>query len=525
MSNFLSINQIKQFLLKTIDSSYEDLDYQQIATNLISELESSVHEDLDKRTLYTGRDITDLRNYLIELVRSTTDKWTDFNESDTGMVLLELISGIGDMLGFYLDKNTKECYITDVKQRKNGAAILKLIGYHMSLTKSFVTTGRFVIPDELEDEDITIPAYTQVSALLADKSRIYYATLDTVEIPNGETVVEVPLTQGEVNILEIRVSELRNNSRINILSGDIAEGTMNLIIDGEEWEQVPDVLIDDIPGRKYSLFEDKECKPYVIFHNSYKDYLPADDSTVAVFKFLTSSGPDGYIREGLISDVDTPIYVGNNNISSAIEVTNTEASSGGSERETLDHARINAPNQLAMLGKAIILQDYQDMASRLPGVAKCKALDWSVDNGRYVEVPYQVDLYVVPEGSYDLSRQQAAEISSYFIEGNRSVSSIHLNVKGANYVTIDVSLVVHTTASSKNNQVLENNLISLIRKNFSAANLEFGFSIRSSNIISLVESSNSKISYVELISPAASVPLDLTQFPRLDDIDITIINE
>ena len=524
MSNFFSIEQIKQFILKNVDSTYEGLDSQQIATNLIARLSSLSSESDDKRTLYTGRDITDLRNYLIKLVQDTTDKWTDFNESDVGMVILELISGIGDMLGFYLDKNTKECYITDVKQRKNGAAILKLIGYNLSLTKSFVTTGRFVLPDELVDSNITIPAYTQVSAILPDKSRIYYATLDTIEIPEGDTSIETPLTQGEVNTLVLKVSELRKNSKINILAEDIAEGTISLDIGGEEWELVPDVLLDDQPGRKYSLFEDKNCKPYIIMHSSYENYLPADDSAVVTFKFLTSLGSKGYIREGLISYIDTPIYLGNEDISTSIEVTNIEASSGGSDRETLDHARVNAPNQLAMLGKAIILQDYQDMASRLPGIAKCKAIDWSIDHGRYVAVPYQVDLYVVPVGSYELSSQQAKEITDYFAD-RRKQASIQLNVRKPNYVDINISLIVHTNASSKNNQLLENMIIALLKTTFIAENLEFGFNIRSSNIISLIENSDRRINYIELLSPTDNIPLDLTQFPRLGKIDITIIND
>ena len=113
-----------------------------------------------------------------------TDKWTDFNESDTGMVLVELMAGLADMLGFYLDKSTLECYITSVKQRKNGAGILALIGYKMKMTNSCVTTGRFVLP-KVYEEDVVIPRYTQVTAVLADKSEIKYATQYAVLVPVG----------------------------------------------------------------------------------------------------------------------------------------------------------------------------------------------------------------------------------------------------------------------------------------------------------------------------------------------------
>ena len=52
---------------------------------------------------YTGRDIVSIRKELINTIPTLTDKWTDFNESDLGMVLIELMAGVQDMQNFYLD--------------------------------------------------------------------------------------------------------------------------------------------------------------------------------------------------------------------------------------------------------------------------------------------------------------------------------------------------------------------------------------------------------------------------------------
>lgn len=521
MNNFLSLDQVKDLLMKNVTPDFEAMKSDEMLSTLLASVDSLKEEPLDKRTLYTGRDISDVRDYLVNKVIELTDKWSDFNESDTGMVLIELIAGLADMLGFYLDKQTLECYITSVKQRKNGVGILSLINYKLHMTNSCLTTGRFVLP-EIYDMDIEIPRYTQLSAVLADKSEVKYATLYDTMIPSGTDAIEVPLIQGEVNTSYVPISDLRNNQKIQLLAENIAQGSMIVTIDGKEWTEVPDVLIDDVPGRKYSLYEDKLCQPIILFHNSYKDYLPSDDSMKAEFKFLTSLGPDGKIRAGMITRIDSQIYAGKEDISSAIEATNIEASSGGSERETLDHARVQAPKTLSMLGKAITLDDYYNMAMDRPGVLKCSALDWSVENGRYVSVPYQVDLYIVPTDKENCSEEQINSIKDYFGD-NRMVSSMTLNVFSADYVTVDISAKVYAVINESKKEALRSMIESQIRNHFRAENMDFGSGIQPSNIITLIENTSEAIDYVELEEPTGSTKYNLTQFPQLGELNIEII--
>lgn len=520
MANFFSTSQVQEFLMKNINDTMQDMTPEDILSTLLDKLSDLTSESLDKRSLYTGRDIQDLRDYLVNQVMTLTDQWTDFNESDVGMVLIELIAGLGDMLGFYLDKQTLECYITDVKQRKNGSAILKLIGYEMFMTNSCVTTGRFVISEPYET-DVLIPRYTQVSAQVGSDN-IRYATKYDVSIPAGADEAEVPLIQGEVHTSYISVNELKNNQKIQLAATDVANNSVIITIDGQEWTQVPDVVVDDVPGRKYSVFEDKHCVPYIYFHNSYKDYLPADTSVKAEIKFLVSLGPNGKIKAGLIDKIDTEIMHDGVNISSDIEVTNTDISSGGSTRETLDHARVQAPKSLSMLGKAITLSDYKDMALSIPGVLKCSPLDWSVDSGKYVSVPYQVDIYIVPTDAGDASTEQLTEIHDYFND-SRIVSSMTVNVYSAKYQTVDITARVYAVIAESRKESLRSSIETRIKEYFRPENLEFGSGIQPSNISTLIETTSEAIDYVELDEPSGTSTIDLTQFPQLGELHIEVI--
>ena len=68
---------------------------------------------------YTNKDYESLRRELLGKVPQLTDRWTDFNASDLGVVLLELFCGVGDMLAYYLDAQAAEAFLPTARQRQN----------------------------------------------------------------------------------------------------------------------------------------------------------------------------------------------------------------------------------------------------------------------------------------------------------------------------------------------------------------------------------------------------------------------
>jgi len=63
------------------------------------------------RLPYLNKDYLSIRRELIARIPQLTDRWTDFNDSDLGIVLLDLFAGVGDMLAYYLDAQAAECYL------------------------------------------------------------------------------------------------------------------------------------------------------------------------------------------------------------------------------------------------------------------------------------------------------------------------------------------------------------------------------------------------------------------------------
>ena len=76
---------------------------------------------------YSNKDYESIRQELLGRVPQLTDRWTDFNSSDLGIVLLELFCGVGDMLAYYLDAQAAEAFLPTARQRQSVIDLCKHI--------------------------------------------------------------------------------------------------------------------------------------------------------------------------------------------------------------------------------------------------------------------------------------------------------------------------------------------------------------------------------------------------------------
>lgn len=89
---------------------------------------------------YTSRDFESIKADLIDAIPGLTSLWTSREDGDPGIVLIKLMSALGDMLSFNFDKQALEYYAPTVTQRKNASKLFSLIGYSMHWYKGAKTT-------------------------------------------------------------------------------------------------------------------------------------------------------------------------------------------------------------------------------------------------------------------------------------------------------------------------------------------------------------------------------------------------
>lgn len=79
---------------------------------------------------YLNRDFSQFRNNLINFAKIYfPNTYNDFNESDPGMMFIEMASYIGDVLSYYTDKQLKESLLPYAQERENIYAIAQSLGY------------------------------------------------------------------------------------------------------------------------------------------------------------------------------------------------------------------------------------------------------------------------------------------------------------------------------------------------------------------------------------------------------------
>ena len=169
---------------------------------------------------------------------------------------------------------------------------------------------------------------------------------------------------------------------------------------------------------------------------------PRAGETVTV-EYLETLAWRGNLGRNLVTEVMTPIYRRRNG---AAWCYNVIPATNGADRETLEHAKLQAPAELRSLWKAVTKNDYKALAEGFPGVAKAQVLDANdCANIRY----YQVNMAVAPDGGglpSPLLKHELAE----FIE-SRKVITIEVNLFDPSYrpVPIDAEVYVYPTSSPR----------------------------------------------------------------------------
>ena len=139
------------------------------------------------RVPYYKKDATQIYDELLSQIQELPDnKWTDFSETDPGVILLHAFCSIGGLSSFNMDNQVKEAFLETARRRLNVARGARQKGYEMAPSKSGMAEVSVVL-DDIQAETVFIPESTQFST--EGKDPIKYTSLDTFSIPANQCCV------------------------------------------------------------------------------------------------------------------------------------------------------------------------------------------------------------------------------------------------------------------------------------------------------------------------------------------------
>jgi hypothetical protein len=516
---------------------------------------------------YTSRDEDSIKDEMVRRKPFLTPEWTDDNENDLGMALMNEIVAALSVLHYYTDRAAGEGFSETIIKRES----LQKLFFFWNIPGAVPATVDLLmsIPQSLK-QDVPIPALTQCQTK-SETSPVFFETdilltlkyelltadttgTDTINCDSSgyvvgqlveinddigtaiqRTIIDIP--SGTSIKLDSTVPSgytVANNAYVSALNGTVAatEGktvqeTLNNS-DGTAFQKrrsiskrfIDDSLVlvvnegggDTDWDAKETFYESGPTDEDFIWTRKW-------DDTVAI---LLGDGAQGKIpnagatmvlkgREGGGSygrvGHDTITQINDTIFVSgtpvSITVTNPEAASGGDDRMDLLTAKVRGPEILKTNDRYISRQDYISGARSVTGVGNANAVRVTQPGAAY-----NVAVYIVPAGGgAPSSTLKAAVKAELLAKGSIRVVP---EVFDPGFARIQLGGTVYVLANYIQSVVIAA-VNAALAEFFAVNNLEFGKAIRESDISRVIDETEG-VDYVDITK--------LTLWPKSADISL-----
>lgn len=184
-----------------------------------------------KEIKYLNKDFTGFKSDLISFIKTYyPNTWTDFNEANPGMIMLELAAYVGDVLSFYVDNQFKENLLAYAEEEKNVITIAQAMGYKpKTISPSTAEVLVSQIVPALGPEQDSLPDSTYYlkidrnSTFASDgNNQITFRTTDMIDFSNPEGRTIIPRQIDETTMLPITYLVTK---KVKVIAGTVNQQT------------------------------------------------------------------------------------------------------------------------------------------------------------------------------------------------------------------------------------------------------------------------------------------------------------
>lgn len=466
---------------------------------------------------YTVRDYEAFRKTLLTELKRKIPEYTDFSESDVGVVLMELLAHGFDVQSYYIDRVAKEVHLTTAKNRDNIIQSAKIYGYvPRSATASKLLQIFKITPQKKE---FIIPKGFKVSTKeTAVNPQIFFETTRALEIPQGKDGTEqddlgnyiyaVPVVQGyTVDEEVLGTSQGTPDQKFRIKTKPILTDTVRVWVNEkgtfEEWDRV-DSFLKSKPSDKHFVVDIMD-NDYVqiAFGNGSTGKIPEALDQNLLVSYRVGGGDIGNVSIGLVTElVDNLADISETrNISTPVIY--------GEEKESNEDIKRNAIASLRTMKRCVTLQDYEDTAYFLPYVLKAYAEE--VHNGR------TINIHILAKNNDYLTEEQIEQANELYTE--RKMLGTFVELKNPEYIPLNIDVKYTPPQFSDIN--FEKEIRGVIEYYFSKGQFTFKQTFRKAHLISEL---------MEIIPSLVDIDLECTNMPTLTNNqiiklgDLSIVN-
>ena len=315
------------------------------------------------RVRYAGLDFdTHEDEILARLQVKFATVFNDFAVSSLGIMLIDIFAFGLDTLSFYLDRRATDNFISTARTRASVARLARQLGYKMGASTASAVDLE-IRPATAQTFAFTVPVGFQFrgpSGLVFEAREsatwsIGETTTKTITASEGETLIATFTSDGSEN----QVFDIANVPDGKFVLGPGTENIsqVSVTVDGEIYEEEELLVFGDTAQFEIGYNDDP---PTLRFGDGIAGTTPPDGAEIRV-EFFATSGTSGQATASTITDVVTPLVVGFTPVE--LIVDNPEGTNGGSDPESVESAKANAPSVFKSRGVNITTEDYEARAT------------------------------------------------------------------------------------------------------------------------------------------------------------------
>lgn len=356
--------------------------------------------------------------------------WTDFNESQIGVVLLEALAYGYDLLNYQLNASLRELFIPTVLRRNNLANLAKPLDYEMF----WQTSARANITAEL-DSGGTYPFTINTTDNIfsngdSEGDEVFFTPENPITVNSYSSTVTIPCIEGErwTNQL-IGVSTGLAHQKWQIPQDGAVPNSIVVTVGAEVWEKAErnNLGYATSTDKVYRVLTTDEGQTFIVFGGDSYGQVPANGTNIYA-TFRVGGGKRGNLARTTIENIVS-------SHSNILSVTNPEKASGGDNPQSMRAAKAAIPASLRVLERAVTAKDHADLALAVPGVAKAIATSGLPLGSRNVAIT------IAPVSGGQPSDLLKADVATALQDKKMVTSRIQLY--GPTYRNIRLNVLLH----------------------------------------------------------------------------------
>jgi hypothetical protein len=299
-----------------------------------------------------------------------SNAWQDIYRDGAGQMLIEFLAYVTNLGLYYTERRAEESYLATAKLLSSVKNIVSILNYQPRRKTSSTGTLVFSISSPLT-KIVYIPKYTECQT----STGVKFVTNESIAIEKGQTSADASSIQGELIQKEVtsdgstEQEYLVNDTAVEN-SADVDNPTFRVIVDGTEWTKVSSFLASGNTDQHFRVINEPEGTVSVLFGDDVSGKAPEAGSTI-VIQYIRTAGADGNVTfsgSPTITTLNSTIYDEDGGIVTTT-VSHTSSFLGGSDDETIEEIRYNAPRVFSTGERAVTKEDFVAILGNYSSVA------------------------------------------------------------------------------------------------------------------------------------------------------------